>query len=131
MTALKMMQNAEAVKRLKLIGEKPENIEAFLDGNVRMIEHNVSREWFEPGAFEAGLRNFEKRLDVVVYLILRTEIDGDLIDTFFVVSPYPQEWQEEVATGSLMVFVMNWMGTKDECGFSYCPLWESGFPVKI
>ena len=88
----------EAIRRLKKIGLFEQAVEDFeKNGNVQVSEVPLGGLFWLDDEQKKIVSEFEKKNNALVYTAICTPTNFGLMDTFFFVSDYPEEWEDDDA----------------------------------
>lgn len=104
-------KKAEAVARMKLLGIFPETIRQFEeDGLVSISEPPMGAFYWAEGEDLDQLRQFEQDKNALVYMVIRSYTTEGKMDSYMVVTDYPEEWARDRAAleeGETFAYVVN------------------------
>ena len=84
----------EAIERMRLLTIFPQTIEQFeKDGKVSLSEPPLYAFYWANEEQERVIAEFEETHNALVYMGIRSRTTLGLMDTYFYVSDYPEEWE--------------------------------------
>lgn len=92
-------KKAEAVRRMKMLDIYPETIQQFeKQGLISISEPPLGAFFWAKEEDIEYIKIFEHRFNTLVYMIVRSyHSDMGVLDSYFYVSDYREEWESDVA----------------------------------
>ncbi len=104
-------KKAEAIERMRLLGIFPQTIQQFEQGYVSISEPPMGAFYWAEGEDLSRVREFERKHNALVYVIVRSYMTAGKMDSFLYVSDCPDEWQADrdgiVSDGEALAYVYN------------------------
>lgn len=101
----------EAAHRMEMMGIHPDTIKQFQnEGKVSRSEPPLGRLFWVEGWDLDRIEQFEEDHNALVYLMIRSQTEFGLMDSYLFVSDYPEEWEEDradILAGQVLAYVFN------------------------
>ena len=101
----------EAARRMRSLGVFEEYVKSFENGGkIEISEPPMGVLYWIDDKLQAQVDEFEKFHDAVVYLVVRSFTTLGVMDSFFYVSDYEEEWEDDrklLKKGETYAYVFN------------------------